>query len=107
MSTIMQTDLETYQALKAQAEQCQARLAGLRQELMEKLDAGAEIEAGSLTAQVRDVARRDLSAPKLIPLLGADAVEELKMQVEPTLQRQLIVQAAPAPVASSKAQWDD
>jgi hypothetical protein len=92
MSAITQAELHRCEALKAQLDHAEKELAGLRQGLLEKLDAGAQIEAGPLTAQVRVVNRRELNASKLVPVLGEAAVEELKRQVEPTVQRRLVVQ---------------
>ena len=96
MATITQYELQRYQGLKAQADQARRQLDGLRQALLARLEAGEQVEAGPLTAQVRIVTRRELNGPKLVTLLGEAAVVALKGQVEPTVQRQLIIQATPA-----------
>jgi hypothetical protein len=90
---ISQAELERYQEARAQAERHRETLDALRQDLLQRLEAGNGVEPGSLTAQVRHVPMRQLSGPKLVPLLGAEAVEELRAAVEPTVQVQLIVQS--------------
>lgn len=66
----------------------------LRQELVADLTAGATVEPGELTAELRDTLRRPLPQPKLREILGDEGVDWMLEQVEPVTQRSLHVRLA-------------
>jgi hypothetical protein len=90
--SITQKQLKEYQTLAAEESQIHQKREVLRKNLLNGLEVGAAVEPGDLTAEVRRNHRRELSGPKLLPLLGKAKVEELKLAVEPTVQVCLIVQ---------------
>ncbi|MBY0527798.1 MAG: hypothetical protein K2R98_30655 [Gemmataceae bacterium] len=86
---ITQAMLEECQALI----QATARRVALRQQIVDRLDAGATIDDGRLTALIHEHSDHRFTYHKLVALLGEVRVAELKLQVEPTLNRQLVVLA--------------
>ena len=86
---VTQAMLEEYQGLI----EASTRRAALRQQIMERLDAGAAVESGPLTALIHEHADHRFTYKNLVVLLGEARVAELKLQVEPTVSRQLIVHA--------------
>jgi len=88
---VRQEQLLEFRALAAETQRLGQRLKRLREELLQRLEAGADVEPGDLTVEVRHVPIRQLNGPKLIPLLGKDEVEALRLAVEPTVQVMLIV----------------
>lgn len=91
MLAITQELLREYKKLHAEEARLRSKIKRLREELLQKLEDGADVEPGALTVEARHVPVRILSAPKLIPLLGAARVEELRQAVQPTVQVWLIV----------------
>jgi hypothetical protein len=63
----------------------------LRNDVLARIDGGAAIEPGPLTARVVPVEGRRVTWPLLIELLGPAEVRRLRARTPPTLCRQLRV----------------
>jgi hypothetical protein len=79
--------LREYQRLQ----EFQRRREAMRESIVEMMEAGATIEPGMLTANLRSTQQRRFSAEQLERLLGAEEVERLRMRLEPIVAVQLIV----------------
>jgi hypothetical protein len=79
--------IEQYRRLSRECEK-------LRLEVVRRLQDGAPIEPGPLTAEVREVEQRYLSAKNLTSVLGPDVVAWLKAQVALSVQVQLWIMPA-------------
>jgi hypothetical protein len=86
---ISQSELETYRELKDRLDEMKERLQVQRLDLIRRLLDGAAVQPGRLRAVASTYAQRQLNATKLAEVLGAEAVEELKNLVTPTIQTQL------------------
>lgn len=89
---ITQRMLSEFVALGEQAR----RHRELRQLFMDLLAAGADVEPGPLTAEVRTSRSRRLSRAKLSALIGEELVQTFLEAVEPTESRRLDVRKASA-----------
>ena len=90
---IYQSQLYLYQQLR----EADRRRDALRQELVASLTNGSRIEAGPLTAFLRESTSQRLSWPIVEELLGTAAVDNLRMRVAVTVSRALFIMPA--------AQW--
>ena len=68
---------------------------------MERLGAGASVEPGNYSAQVRVLARRRITWKALAELLGEDQMNDLRDETAPTEQRVLYVRGAAAGLSRS------
>jgi hypothetical protein len=84
---VSQDMLRQYKDLKILAEQKEE----LRKQILKLLEAGACVEQGPLSAEVRSYEQRLLNAKTLMPILGEHGVQDLKDSVEPTVVNQLWV----------------
>lgn len=89
-SVITQAMLEEYEVLKKHEQ----RKKELRLQLIALLDAGATVESGTLTAFIHLHEDRRFTHTNLLPFVGPAGVEELKQEVQRTVQKQLVVTAA-------------
>ena len=80
-----------------QQREAMRRCESVRREILELLAAGDLIEAGELTANVREQHRQVLTWPIIEQLSGTAAVDNLRMRVPVTVSRALFIQPA--------AQW--
>ena len=71
----------------------------MRLEIVNSLANGAPIQAGELTAYLREVSSRRISWKIIEQMWGNAAVDSLKPQVPATISRQLIILPTP--------QWTD
>jgi hypothetical protein len=83
-----QAVLHQYQQLM----DAQKQREGMRESIVQLLQAGAPVEPGTLTAHLRLQEQRRFSAEQLERLLGANQVELLRSQLQPIVTVQLIVE---------------
>jgi hypothetical protein len=76
--------------------EAQKQREAMRGSIVQQLEAGAAIEPGMLTAHLRRASQRRFSAEQLERLLGAEQVERLRVQLQPVVTVQLIVDVAPS-----------
>jgi heme oxygenase len=69
----------------------------VRQAIRELLQAGAPVEPGELTAELRVVESRTFSKNILEKLMGVERVAELREQIEPSTCTQLYIRRSPDP----------
>ena len=62
-----------------------------RPELLRLHDAGAIVEGGEFALTVEDTLRRRITHDILVPLIGAEAADDLRARIEPTSVRYLTV----------------
>jgi hypothetical protein len=84
---ISQQLLAEYQELKQQ----ERRRKQLRSSIVAMLDLGAGIEPGDFTVRIEEGKSRRLNRRTLTAHLGEEAVEILLEEIEPTVQRRLLV----------------
>lgn len=88
---ITQGELAEFQKLQQLERELRERVTQLRATIIKKLEGGARVEPGSLTAFLDVQKNRQFSYGKLIPLLGQQVVDELKRQIEPTISKRVFV----------------
>lgn len=89
-ATIKQAELKEYLRL-AEAER---RRDAMRKDLMARLDGGAKVQPGPLTALIEVSTAKRLSRGLLVELIGAEETDALMERVPHAEQRSLRVRAA-------------
>jgi hypothetical protein len=88
---ITQAELEELRDVKREYRQLKRRLAQLRVNTLTRLELGATVEHGPLTARVKRVAYRFVNARTLLRPLGPVEVARLKALVEPKILPRLLL----------------
>ncbi len=79
--TITQRELKQYRELAEQAKQLGASQEALRKSLIARLQEGAEIQAGKLTALLQESTAQRFSFDALVRILGLKKAEEIKLEL--------------------------
>src|SRR5262245_13253178 len=95
--SVSQADLATYFALNERAKRIERHREALRMKIAGALRRGASIEEGDYTADYQPIECTTITWRKLTEILGADRVEKIKAQVEPTTSFRLTVKEKKKP----------
>lgn len=88
---VTQEMLAAYAELREVTRELRKVAGELREEIMNSLEQGGEVEPGPLTAEIRTAEQQRFSLAKLSRLLGEQRAQELQSQIEPTVSRALWV----------------
>jgi hypothetical protein len=91
LALITQDVLDDYVAIDGLAKTVNARREVLRGRIIARLEGGASIEGGRLTARVKKTARKSLSHERVGAVIGERALARLLRQIEATVCRRLLV----------------
>ncbi len=84
---ITQLELEAYREANEAEKRAAAEVKLRRSTLMARVDAGAVIEPGSLTAQITTREVHRFTADAVAAILGVDVVAEVRSQIPPSVDR--------------------
>jgi len=88
---ITQAELAQLGELRRQKTEVGHRLTDLRNEIREKLDCGAPVQPGRLTAELRTTESRTFGYDKLVAILGERVTDDLRNRIERTRTTQVVV----------------
>lgn len=88
---IRQEELAEYRAYHDEQKRLASELETRKRSLMQRLEAGEQVEPGSLTAGIAAREVRLFTADQVARIMGAEIVAEIRTQLLPSVQRSLQV----------------
>lgn len=88
---ITQGELAEYSTLKQQEKDLKQQLSAKRDSLLQRLEANAEIEPGRFNCELKLQQVRTFSYEKIANLVGQESADNLRNELEPTIQKKVVV----------------